>query len=74
MIIHELKHELKTSVRCASRYPSCDHDMRIDKRSEGSPLRDERYVNKLSNLLCLTECGFYDRLEEGGLVGPNMDT
>ena len=41
---------------------------------EGSPLRDERYVNKLSNLLCLTECGFYDRLEEGGSVGPNMGT
>ena len=44
------------------------------RQSKGSPLRDERYVNKLSNLLCLTGCGFYDRLEEGGLVGPNMDT
>ena len=42
--------------------------------SEESPLRDERYVKKLSNLLCLTRCGFYDRLEEGGLVGPNMGT
>ena len=46
----------------------------LTRRSEGSTLRDERYVNKLSNLLCLTGCGFYDRLEEGGLVGPNMDT
>ena len=44
------------------------------RRSEGAPLRDERYVNKLFNLLCLTEFGFYDRLDEGGLVGPNMDT
>ena len=41
-------------------------------RSGRSPLRDERYVKKLSNLLCLIRCGFYDRLEEGGLVCPNM--
>ena len=27
----------------------------------------------LSNLLYLTRCGFYDCLEEGGLVGPDMD-
>ena len=40
--------------------------------SEGPPLRDGRWVNKLSNLLCLTGCGFHDRLEEGGLVCPNM--
>ena len=31
MIMHELKTEPKTSVRCARRYPSCGHDMRIDK-------------------------------------------
>ena len=31
-------------------------------------------MNKVSNLLCLTGCGFYDCLEEGGLVGPNMGT
>ena len=31
-------------------------------------------MNKLSNLLCLTRCGFYDCLEEGGLIGPNMST
>ena len=42
--------------------------------SEGPLLRDGRQVNKLSNLLCLTRCGFYDCLEEGGLVGPNMGT
>ena len=35
MIMHELKHEPKTSVRCASRYPSYDHDMRIDKALGG---------------------------------------
>ena len=44
------------------------------RQSKEPPLRDERYVDKLSNLLCLTGCGFYDRLEEGGLVGPSMDT
>ena len=27
---------------------------------------------KLSNLMCLTRCGFYDHLEEGGLVYLNM--
>ena len=43
-------------------------------RSEGSPLRDERYVDKLSNQLCLTRRGFYDRLEEGGSANPNMGT
>ena len=40
--------------------------------SEGPSLRDGRYVNKLSNLLSLTECGFYDRLEEDGLFYLNM--
>ena len=35
MIMHELKHEPKTSVRCASRYLSCDHDVRIDKAIGG---------------------------------------
>ena len=44
------------------------------KWSEGPPLRDGRWVDKLSNLLCLTGCGFYACLEEGGLVGPNMGT
>ena len=42
--------------------------------SEEPPLRDGRQVNKLSNLLYLTRCGFYDCLEEGGLVGPIMGT
>ena len=42
--------------------------------SEEPPLRDGRQVNKLSNLLYLTRCGFYDCLEEGELVGPNMGT
>jgi|NorSeaMetagenome_1021524.scaffolds.fasta_scaffold118129_1 hypothetical protein len=36
MIVHELKHEPKTSVRCASHYPSCDHHMRIDKAIGGA--------------------------------------
>ena len=43
------------------------------KWSGGSPLRNERYVNKLSNLLSLTECGFHDLLEEDGLFYLNMD-
>ena len=29
-------------------------------------------MNKLSNLLCLTGCGFHGHLEKGGSVGPNM--
>ena len=40
--------------------------------SDGSPLRDERYVKKLSNLLCLTRCGFYDHLEEDRSIYINM--
>ena len=31
-------------------------------------------MNKLSNLLCLTGCGFHGHLEKGGLVSPNMGT
>ena len=42
--------------------------------SEEPLLRDGRWVNKLSNLLYLTRCGFYDCLEKGGSVGPNMAT
>ena len=47
--------------------------MRIDKAIVGA-LRDGRCVNKLSNLLCLTGCGFHGHLEKGGLVSPNMGT
>ena len=43
------------------------------KWSGGPSLRNERYVNKLSNLLSLTECGFHDLLEEDGLFYLNMD-
>jgi hypothetical protein len=39
---------------------------------ERPTLRDERYVKKFSNLLYLTKCGFHARLEEGGLICPNM--
>ena len=31
-------------------------------------------MNKLSNLLCLTGCGFHGHLEKGGLVSPDMGT
>ena len=31
-------------------------------------------MNKLSNLLCLTGCGFHGHLEKGGLISPNMGT
>ena len=41
--------------------------------SEGPSLRDGRYVNKLSNLLSLTECGPYGHLEKDGLFYLNMD-
>ena len=47
--------------------------MRIDEVIGGTILRDGRYVNKLSNLLSLTECGFYDHLEEDRLLYLKMD-
>ena len=46
--------------------------MRIDEVIGGTILRDRRYVKKLSNLLSLTECGFYGHLEEDGLFYLNM--
>ena len=46
--------------------------MRIDEVIGGTILRDGRYVNKLSNLVSLTECRFYDHLEEDGLFCFNM--
>ena len=72
MIMHELKTGLQTSGCYARRYPPCGHGMRIDEVIGGTILRDGRYVNKLSNLLSLTECGFYDHLEEDGLFYLNM--
>ena len=35
-------------------------------------LRDGRCVKKFSNLLCLTECGFYGHLEEDAHLYPNL--
>ena len=52
--------------------PHADMIYASTRSSEGPSLRDGRYVNKLSNLLSLTECGFYDRLEEDGLFYLNM--
>ena len=45
----------------------------LTRWSRGTSLRDARYVNKLFNLLSLTECGFYGHLEEDGLFYLNMD-
>ena len=45
----------------------------LTRWSKGTSLRDARYVNKLFNLLSLTECGFYGHLEEDGLFYLNMD-
>ena len=45
----------------------------LDKVITGPSLRDARYVNKLFNLLSLTECGFYGHPEEDGLFYLNMD-
>ena len=52
--------------------PHADMIYASTRSSEGPSLRDGRYVNKLSNLLSLTECGFYDRLEEDGSFYLNM--
>ena len=41
--------------------------------SKGPSLRDARYVNKLFNLLSLTECGPYGHLEKDGLFYLHMD-
>ena len=46
--------------------------MRIDEVIGGTILWDRRYVTKLSNLLSLTEYGFYGHLEEDGLFYLNM--
>ena len=45
----------------------------LTRWSRGTSLRDARYVNKLFNLLSLTECGFYGHLEEDRLFYLNMD-
>ena len=45
----------------------------LTRWSRGPSLRDARYVNKLFNLLSLTECGFYGHPEEDGLFYLNMD-
>ena len=74
MIMHELKHEPKNLCVAQAVLLHATIICTWTRCFEESTLRDERYVNKLSNLLCLTGWGFYDRLEEGGLVGPNMDT
>jgi hypothetical protein len=52
--------------------PHADTIYASTRSSEGPSLRDGRYVNKLSNLLSLTECGFYDHLEEDGLFYLDM--
>ena len=46
--------------------------MRMDEVIGGTILRDGRYVNKLSNLLSLTECGPYGHLEKEGLFYLHM--
>ena len=72
MIMHELKHEPKNLCVALAVIPHAIIISTLTRRLEESTLRDERYVNKLSNLLCLTGCGYHDHLEKGGLVGPNM--
>ena len=48
--MHELKTELKTSVRCASRYPSCGHDMRIVKVIGGATSTGRKVSEKFFQL------------------------
>ena len=71
--MRELKTGLQTSGCYTRRYPPCGQDISIDKVIKGPSLRDARYVNKLFNLLSLTECGFYGHLEEDRLFYLNMD-
>ena len=72
MIMHELKHEPKNLCVAQAVIPHATIICTLTKRLEESTLRDERYVNKLFNLLCPTGCGYHDHLEKGGVVGPNM--
>ena len=73
MIMHELKTGLQTSGCYARRYPPSGHDICIEKVIGETSLRDGGYVNKLSNLLSLTECGPYGHLEKDGLFYLHMD-
>ena len=66
--------ELKTSLHWAGRCPSCGCVESIDNMVGLITSMRRKVREKFSNLLCLTECGFYDRLEEGGLICPNMGT
>ena len=45
----------------------------LTRWSRGPFLQNARYVNKLFNLISLTEWGFYGHLEEDGLFYLNMD-
>jgi len=72
MIMHELKHEPKNLCVAQAVILHATIICTLARHFKESTLRDERYVNKLSNLLCLTGCGYHDHLEKGGLVGPNM--
>ena len=72
MIMHELKHEPKNLCAAQAVIPHATIIHMLIRRFEEATLRDERYVNKLFNLLCPTGCGYHDHLEKGGVVGPNM--
>ena len=74
MIMHELKHEPKNLCLAQAVLPHPTTICTPTMWSEALPLQDGRYVNKLSNLLCITGCGFHAHLEKGGLVSPNMST
>ena len=73
MILRDLLSTLKTSYIGACCRPQeavvCSSATWLDQPAPWG----ERCVKKFSNLLCLTECGFYGHLEEDGLFYLNMD-
>ncbi len=73
MIMHELKTGLQTSGCYAWHYPPCGHEMLNDKVIGRTNSTRRKVRKKFSNLLCLTEWGFYGHLEEDGLFYLNMD-
>ena len=72
MIMHELHNELKTSVNWACWCPPCGCEVTIDNMVGGVTSTRRKVREKLSNLLCLTRCGFYVHLEEDGHFYSNM--
>ena len=72
MIMHELLNKLKTSVYWSMLMSPWSCDMTIRNMAGAATSTGRMVREKLSNLLCLTRCGFCVHLEEDGQLYPNM--